>query len=761
METLETLESLENLEKLECWQKTGCVLCAQNCGLEVLVADGRMVKVRADKQNPRSQGYVCRKGLNILNYQYPKGRLTEPLKRIGDRFVPISWDQAASEIATGMRKLVDSHGPRCLAYMGASSQGGHFEAAFGLSLLRGMGSQYMYSSAGQEFSGAWWVAGRMLGKQYNVAIPDEKNTEMLVGWGWNGMQSHQMVQAPRTLRTIAKDPDKLLVVIDPRRSETAEISNIHLALCPGTDALLIKAMIALILERGWENSKYIEDHVEGFTEISSWFEGVDIEASLELCQLEFKQVEELCRLMTTRRWSMHPDLGIYMGRNSTLNSYLMNILAAICGVFCVKGGNVVPGMVMPLGFHADERSDKVWRTVTTNMAPVAAGAFPPAVMPEEILSQHPERLRAVFVNGCNPLRSYPDTTAYEEAFAKLDLLVVSDVVMSETARLANYVLPCRNGYESWDGTFFPWTYPEVYFQMRRPLVKPCGKSLEESQIFTMIADKLGLIPEIPANIYEAAKGNRLVFGAQLMEWAKKVPGVRRNMVLILAKTLGEEWDSANKAALWGMMMTAPHSFREQAARVGFTSGARQGEKIFQAILDNPQGLWLGKADDENPMAGLKTRSGKVEVYIPELAGQVKALDAVTESKAMKLPKKFPFILNAGRHMQCNANTLMRNPAWNDGKRACTVLMNHDDAVTHGLKDGQQVRVTTEVGTETGELEISERARQGTVLIPHGFGLDYDGTTYGINVNRLTKNTHRDPIGTPLHRYVPCRVESMG
>lgn len=745
---------------MESWQKTGCVLCAQNCGLEILVADGRMVKVRGDKENPRSQGYACRKGMNILNYQYPKGRLYEPLKKIGDQFVTISWEQATSEIAVKMRELVDGHGPRCLAYMGASSQGGHFEAAFGLSLLRGMGSQYMYSSAGQEFSGAWWVGGRMLGKQYNVAIPDEKNTEMLVGWGWNGMQSHQMVQAPRTLRSIAKDPDKLLVVIDPRRSETAEIANIHLALRPGTDALLIKAMIAVIFERGWENSKYIEKHVEGFAEIASWFEGVDVKASLNLCQLEFGQVENLCKLMTTKRWCMHPDLGIYMGRNSTLNSYLMSILAAICGVFGVKGGNVVPGMVMPLGFHADERSDRIWRTVTTNMAPVAAGAFPPAVMPEEILSQHPKRLRAVFVNGCNPLRSYPDTTAYEEAFAKLDLLVVNDVVMSETASLAHYVLPCRNGYESWDGTFFPWTYPEVYFQMRRPLVKPLGRSLEASQIYTMIADKLGLIPEIPESIYEAAKGDRLAFAAQLMKWARKESGVRRNMVLILAKTLGEKWDSANKAALWGMMMTAPHSFREQAARAGFKAGMGQGEEVFQAILDSPQGLWVGRADDENPMVGLKTRSGKVEVYIQELAEQVKALDAVTETEAMKLPEEFPLILNAGRHMQCNANTLMRNPGWNKGKRACTVLINNDDAESLGLADGQQVRVTTEAGSETGELEVSERVRPGTVVIPHGFGLEYDGKIHGININRLTKNTHRDPIGTPLHRYVPCRVESL-
>ena len=171
------------------WHKTGCVLCAQNCGLEILVENNRMVKVRPDKSNPRSRGYACRKGLNILYHQYPADRITEPLKREGETFVPISWDQAIAEIAEKMKGLVDAHGPRCLAYMGASAQGGHFEGAFGLSILRAMGSQYFYNSGGQEFSGIWWLFGRMLGKQYNVAIPDEQNAEMLVaGAGAGGVQ---------------------------------------------------------------------------------------------------------------------------------------------------------------------------------------------------------------------------------------------------------------------------------------------------------------------------------------------------------------------------------------------------------------------------------------------------------------------------------------------------------------------------------------------------------------------------------------------
>lgn len=742
------------------WHKTGCVLCAQNCGLEILVDGHRMVKVRPDKDNPRSQGYACRKGLNVIYHQYPADRLTEPLKRSGRAFAPISWDQAIGEIAERMQALVGRHGPRCLAYMGASAQGGHSEAAFGICTLRGMGSQYLYSSAGQEFSGIFWVNGRMLGKQYNMVIPDEHAAEMLVAWGWNGMQSHQMPRAPIALKAFSNDPDRLLVVIDPRSSETAAIADIHLAVRPGTDALLAKAMVAIIVQEGWENKAYLRDRAAGWETIRPWFEGFDARAALRVCALEFGAVHRLCRLMATRRWGMHPDLGIYMGRRSTLNSYLINVLAAACGTFGVRGGNVIPGMVMPIGFHADERSPGTWRTVATGLPPAAAGAFPPAAMPEEILSDHPERLRAVLVSACNPLRAYPDTTAYEHAFARLDLLVVNDIVMSETARLAHYVLPCRTFYESWDGTFFPLTFPEVYFQLRRPIVPPPEKCLEASQIFTRLADRLGLIPDIPPEVRAAAAGGRIAFGTRLMEWAATEPRALAAMPFILAKTLGEKWDSAARAALWGLLVTAPRAFRENAVRAGFADGADLGERIFQRLLDHPQGVWVGRVDPSENLAAIRTASGRIEMLIPELAAQVQALDAGSESGDLRLPADFPLILNAGRHMRFNANTLMRNPEWNRGRRACTVAVHADDAKDLGLRDGQTVRVTTAAGSEEGELEISAQVRPGTVLIPHGFGLLYDGKVYGINVNRLTTATHRDPLGTPLHRFVPCRLDGV-
>jgi anaerobic selenocysteine-containing dehydrogenase len=161
------------------------------------------------------------------------------------------------------------------------------------------------------------------------------------------------------------------------------------------------------------------------------------------------------------------------------------------------------------------------------------------------------------------------------------------------------------------------------------------------------------------------------------------------------------------------------------------------------------------------MEGIKTPSGNVDVFISELEAEVLDLTPEKEARDLEMPAGFPLVLNAGRHMTTNINTMMRNPQWNEGKRACTVAVSPADAADLDLVDGQDVKVTTAAGSAVGELEISEQVRDGMVLVPHGFGLNYDGTVYGINVNQLTRSSHRDPIGTPLHRFVPCRVEGVG
>ncbi len=741
------------------WHKTGCVLCAQNCGLEVLVENNHIVKVRGDRDNPRSKGYVCRKGANIAFHQHHTDRLSFPLKRVGDKFERISWDQAISEIAEKLRSTVHAYGPRSFAYMGGGGQGCHFEAAFGVRLMRSLGSRYHYNALAQELTGTFWAHGRVTGKQYLYAVTDEHRSDMILAIGWNGMQSHQIPRAPLVLKEFSKDPGKLLVVIDPRKSETAEIADVHLAIRPGTDALLTRAMIAIILKEGWHNKEYIEQHVSGFAEIEPWFTHFDAQAAVKVCELDYGQVREVCRLFATRKSCLHPDLGIYMNRHSTAASYLHLVLLAVCGRICMPGGNVIPGQIMPIGAHTDERDSKTWRTVATGF-PALMGVFPPNAMPEEIMSDHPERLRAVLCCQSNPLRSFADTTAYEQAFKQLDLLVTCELSMTETASLSHYVLPSRSGYESWDGTFFAFTFPEVYFQMRRPIVEPEGERMELSKIHVMLAEKLGFIPPIPDTLKEAAKKDRLTFGMELMKYAGEEPKALPNMQYVLAKTLGEELGSANLAALWGMLQVAPKDFRRMAQAAGFAKGPLMGEEIFQAILDHPEGIIIGRADEENNFASVQTEDGRINVHIPEMAGWVQSIEPESEEKALNPDPEFPLILQAGRHMSMNANTLMRDPAWNQGRRPCTLALHPEDAAGLNIVDGQMVRVITEAGRVEIEAEVTGATRRGQVIMPHGFGMIHQGKAFGANVNRLTRNTYRDRFaGTPLHRYVRCRVEA--
>ncbi len=291
------------------WEKTSCVCCAQNCGLEVLVEENRIVKVRPDRENPRSEGYCCRKGLKIAHYQHHQDRLKVPLKRVGDKFQEISWDQALGEIAEKLKFTVETHSPRALAYMGGGGQGCHFEAAFGVRLLRALGSHYHYNALSQELTGYFWVNGRGLGRQYLGTVPDAENTDMLLAVGWNGWMSHQIPQARRHLKRIAEDSDKLLVVIDPRRSETAQRADIHLPIRPGTDALLLRSMISIILQEGLQKTDYMDAHVSGFETIREWFLDFDARPAIRVCDLDFDQVHEVCRLLTTRKWACHSDLG--------------------------------------------------------------------------------------------------------------------------------------------------------------------------------------------------------------------------------------------------------------------------------------------------------------------------------------------------------------------------------------------------------------------------------------------------------------------
>jgi anaerobic selenocysteine-containing dehydrogenase len=386
------------------------------------------------------------------------------------------------------------------------------------------------------------------------------------------------------------------------------------------------------------------------------------------------------------------------------------------------------------------------------------GYFPPNVLPEEILSKKAERTRALIVSGSNPLRSYADSLLYEKAFRELDLLVTIEIVMSETARLSHYVLPAKSGYEKWDASFFGLTFPEVYFQIRHPCCESEGEGLEEGEIFTRLADALGILPGIPDELLQRSREDRSLFAMELLQFMGSDRKAARFLPFIVAKTLGRELGSAHLSALWGLLMMYPQHAGENIARAGYDLGPLVGEELFKRLLEHPEGIMIAKMPGEDNLNALRTPDQKIHLHIEEMESWMGEIEPAREEQSLK-NVEYPFVLLAGRHFPYTANSIMRDPEWNSNKQVCNLLMSEEDSRTLGIKDGAEVRLTTEASSVKVPVEVSDIPPRGTVVLPHGFGLVYEGQIYGVNVNQLTKNTHRDRLtASPLHRYVPCRIE---
>jgi anaerobic selenocysteine-containing dehydrogenase len=514
-------------------------------------------------------------------------------------------------------------------------------------------------------------------------------------------------------------------------------------------------MIKILLAEGIVDRRYVAAKVNGFEEVRGWFDDVNVEDNCRLCELDPEAVRKFTQLFATRKTAMRSDLGILMGRHSTLNSYLELILLALTGRIGASGGNVFPGHLTAMGSHTPEEDPGTWRTVRTNI-PLIMGLFPPNVLPEEINNDHPRRIRALMVANSNPLRSYADTRAYERAFFKLDLLVTIEVALTETAVLSHYVLPAKSGYEKWDGTFFQRHYPEYYFHMRPPVAQAEGEAVEESEIYVGLAERLGLIPDYPPRLKELDR-DRASYGAALHEYLRANPKAVPWISYILAKTLGDELGSKNLAVLWMLVNQFAKNHPQDLLRAGYQEGPAIGEEIFKKILRQPGGVQIGVVDAENNLAHLETPDRKIHIYFPEMESWIKDVQPEAE-KARLVNQEYPMILMSGNHMEMVANTNMRDPAWNEGRRACTMRIHPADAAELGIKEGEAAVIETEAGSDKVEAEITDSSHRGQVVIPHGFGLVHMEKVYGVNTNQLTSARNRDRIAaTPLHRYIPCRV----
>jgi anaerobic selenocysteine-containing dehydrogenase len=745
------------------WAKTACILCECNCGIEVRLgppAEGRhspsFERIRGDKDHPASKGYTCEKALRLDHYQNGGRRLTSPLRKRPDgTFEEIDWDTAIREVAAKFAHVRDTYGGPTIFYYGGGGQGNHLGGSYSGATLRALGSRYKASALSQEKTGEFWVNGKMLGAGVRA---DFEHCEVAVFVGKNPWQSHGIPHARTTLKEIANDPARSMVVIDPRVSETAALADFHLQVKPGTDAWCLAALGAIVVQEGLVDTTFVADHTTGFDEVATELGKIDVAEFAQRCDVS----EDLLRAAARRiagasSVAFFEDLGIQMSIHSTLCSYLEKLVWMLTGNFGKPGTQFAPSSVISIIGRGTSQGNKVSPVAG---ARIISGLVPCNVIPEEILTDHPDRYRAMLVESGNPAHSLADSQRMREALQSLELLVVIDIALTETARLADYVLPAQSQYEKYEATFFNFEFPNNVFHLRHPVVDHLPNTLPEPEIHARLVEALGELTEADyAPLREAAAIGRAEFAAAFFEATTNNRKLGLLAPVLLYRTLGPTLPNgaASAALLWGAAHRCVLTFPDGVRRAGFTGeGLEAGEQLFEAILNSPSGVTFTVDDYDESWKRLKTDDGRIHLAIPEMLAMFEDLRAPAAE-----PTEFPFVLSAGERRSFTANTIIRDNSWRKKDADGALRVSAEDAERLGLTDGGKARVTTSRASVEVTVEINAMMRSGHISLPNGFGVGTSDDVRGTAPNELTDSQHRDPIaGTPFHKHVPARLEPV-
>jgi anaerobic selenocysteine-containing dehydrogenase len=747
-------------------EKTACILCSRNCGLSVEIDNGRFVKIHGDEQHPISKGYICQKAARLAYYQNHDDRLGHPLKRQADgSFTEISWDIALQEIAEKLQNIKQKHSGNAFAFVGGGGQGNHWGGVYSKQLLTAMGSRFLYTALAQEKTGDFWVNGRLFGNQQCHTTEDVEHADYVLFIGTNPFQAHGIVNARDTLKALQKDPNRTMVVIDPRVSETAKMADIHLQLKPSTDAYLMAAMLAIIVREGLHDKTFLSEHCTGFETIEKELLAIDIEDFVKRADVPFDLVQKVARGFATAKTAcVRVDLGTQHSLHTTLNAYLEKLLYLITGHFGKKGANNLHTSFIPLVSHTDERKKGI-RTAKHKMFPIG-GLYPPNILPDEINHLGEDRIRAVWVDSANPVLTYANSQAYTAAFQELELLVVVDVAMTETARLAHYILPASSQYEKVEATAFNLEFPENFFHLRYPLFIPFKDSLPEPEIYTRLLEKMGILPNkfpILTKIaaLEPKATARLGYMSALQIFFSRKPHLQKYASSVMYRSLGQTLPKqlAATAPLLGLTLLYTQKYFEAVRRVGYKGSKRSLDNtLFKAILEGKSGVIISKHEFEEVWSLLKTPDKRVHLEIPEMLTELRQLATENVSNP-----DFPFILMAGERRSYNANQIYRDLAWRKTDPKGMMRMHPEDAAELGIIHGEEVICQSSVGSINAFVEIDKSVRRKMVALPNGYGVRFKNSEpVGPQLNMLTASDNCEPFTkTPFHKHVPVRIMKLG
>ena len=690
---------------------TFCRICEALCGLEVDVENNKVVAVRADDDHVTTEGFGCAKGLKQHKLYDSPDRLLHPLHRVGDRFERSSWQESITSIGKEVSRIRSHHGPDSIAmYVGTAAGFSSLHPVFAQGFMTGLGSKSMYSSATQDCANKFAVAREVYGFPFTQPFPDLAHTECLIIVGANPVVSKwsflQVTNPAKRLKDIEARGGRIFIV-DPRRTESAKIAGEHVFIRPGTDVFFYLGFLNELLAIGGIARERVERHMTGFAEVERLAAPWTPERTEEVTRIPAAVLREMVSAYSKAKGAaFYSSTGVNMGGNGALAFWLQEVINAVSGNLDRKGGTLVGRGIIDFP-RFGVKNGVLMRSDRTRIGDYQAvnDAFPGGILADEILTPGDRQVKALFVTGGNPLITMANSGRLRRAFEKLELLVVLDIFLNETASLAHYVLPATSPFERAD---LPFIFPLMlglqsrpYLQATDRVVNAVGEQRDEATIYLDLARASGVS----------------LFGSKIaqvvLEQAK-----RRH-----SKKHPERQPSIPQESLLSLVLRAG------------------GEGSYRRLLRARHGRLRPDHGSEDFLGSrVVSEDGKVHLAPPGLLLQARKLgaDFQTEKEhadGLKLiTKRAVTTHNSWTH---NIEEFVA------ADRSTNYLYVHpDDARRLGLRDGDLADVESQTGAVRVPVKLLAELMPGTVALPHGWGhqhakgLSVAGKTTGVNVNIL-------------------------
>ncbi len=710
-------------------QPVMCGICEASCGLVATVENGTVTKLRGDPDHPNSQGFICSKGASFNYFLNDPDRVTQPMQRQADgSFKPVSWDVALNDIGQRLRGIIGEYGRESVGLYLGNPCGWNYGAFLSImGMAAALKTKHYYSAGSVDINNYWTVGSLMYGNFLVNPIPDVHRTHFLIVLGGNPAVSHGSMlttgKIKESMQAIAARGGRV-VVIDPRRTETAELFE-HMPIRPDSDAWLVAAMLKVVLSEGLADRAALARQTVGADFLEGLVTDVDLDRAAEETGIARDTIKQLARdFAAAPSAALYGRIGPSLGRFATLTKYLIDAFNIATGNLDRPGGYVFgQGMVDTeqvvklLGISGYDR----WRTRVDGLPEVACTS-PVISLPREIETPGKGQLRALIVCSGNPVSSAPNATAMDAALPKLDLMISLDMFVTETSRHADYILPSASWLERDGWPVFTTAHSSIpYAQWTPAAIAPRGESRNDAWTIDQICRQIGLVPA------------PLAAAQWLGKLGIRIPTDTLSDILLRISPAGDLFGLRPKGLNRKKLMARP-------------SGVRLADQLPTGVLQHH--IYL--------------REKRVHLAHPVMQQEMQRL------RARRADPAFPLRLIGMRELRSHNSWMHNVPKLMAGaERQHRLRMHPADALATGIVEDDLVSITSAHGAVEIRVKVTDEIMPGTVALPHGWG--HAGgwqravAAGGGRYNVLTGNRPEEsdlPSGNAVFNGIAVRVQRI-